>query len=131
MWTFDNHLEDFYGNFPGVGINNPGFRSPGINGYGSCVYLNGSAKQSITIYSPPFLNMAYTSFTLSAWVRANSFRTGGGNCADNAVFGQFDQNSKDRSLHIIVRNKKIYLGFYNDDTQGVMVLEPNVWYHVR
>lgn len=49
---------------------------------------------------------------------------------DNAIFGQFDQNILDRSLHIIVRNRRIYFGFYGDDTQGNITLSPGVWYHV-
>ena len=76
--------------------------------------------------------MAYTSFTLSVWVNANSLKNGTSSCcSDNAVFGQFDQNTQDRSLHIIVRSQRIYLGFYGDDTQGIQVLQPHTWYHVR
>lgn len=77
--------------------------------------------------------MAYTSFSLSAWVRANSFRNGCWMCCqgDNAIFGQHDQQTTDRSLHIIVRTQTIYLGFYADDVQGSLVLQPHVWYHVR
>lgn len=132
LWTFDNNLDDFYGNFPGVGINGPTYKSPGINGYGSCLYLNSSASQSVTILSPPFLNMAYTSFSLSAWVNANSLKNGSlGCCSDNAIFGQFDQNSQDLSLHTIVRDRYTYFGFYGDDTSGNTILESDVWYNVR
>ena len=132
LWTFDNNPLDFYGNFPGTPVNNPAYQTPGINGYGSCMYMNASANQSVTIPTPPFLNMADTSFSLSAWVIANSFRTVQvGYCRDNAIFGQFDQNTNDRSLHIIVRNRQIYFGFYNDDTQGNFTLDTNKWYHVR
>lgn len=133
LWTFDNDLEDFYGNFPGVSVNSPSYKHPGINGYGSCIYLNASAQQSVTVFTPPFLNMAYTSFSLSAWVKANSFRSGCGICCqgDNAIFGQHDQQTADRSLHIIVRTQSIYMGFYADDVQGSLVLQPHVWYHVR
>ena len=116
LWTFDNDLLEFYGNFPGTPINNPSYRFPGINGYGSCLYLNRTLNQSVTIATPPFLNMAFTSFSLSAWVNADSFQTGWWGCLDNAIFGQFDQNTPSRSLHIIVRNQRIYLGFYLDDT---------------
>ena len=77
--------------------------------------------------------MAYTSFSLSAWVKANSFRSGYWICCqgDNAIFGQNDQQTTDRSLHIIVRAQSIYMGFYADDVQGSLVLQPHVWYHVR
>ena len=63
--------------------------------------------------------MAYTSFTLEVWMYAQSLCNGG--CSDNALFGQFQQNTQDRSLHIIVRNQRIYLGFYSDDVQGNQV----------
>ena len=63
--------------------------------------------------------MAYTSFTLEVWMYAQSLCNGG--CFDNALFGQFQQNTQDRSLHIIVRNQRIYLGFYSDDVQGNQV----------
>ena len=128
MWAFDNDYTDLYGNFPGVGVNSPTFVSPGINGYGTCLYLTRAQSQSVTIYSPPFLNMAWTSFSLVAWVKATSFTNG--YMEDNAIFGQFDQNVQDRSLHIIVRTQLIYLGFYGDDSQGVITLYPGNWYHV-
>jgi hypothetical protein len=38
-------------------------------------------------------------------------------------FGQFQQNILDHSLHIIVRNRVIYLGFFGDDAQGTQVSE--------
>ena len=120
-----------YNNYPGVGINSPSYSSPGITGYGACLYLNKSAAQSATIYSPPFLNMAYTSFSLTAWVYANSLRGANGlSNGDNAVFGQHHNFTRDYSLHIIVRNQKIYLGFFNDDLQGNQILVPGAWYHV-
>ena len=128
LWAFDNDYLDLYGNYQGVGVNSPSFLSNGINGYGTCLYLNRSQFQSVTVYTPPFLNMAFTSFSLVAWVNAASFTNA--NLQDNATFGQFDQNVLDRSLHIIVRNQLIYLGFYGDDIQGTRVLQPGVWYHV-
>ncbi len=87
----------------------------------------------MTIYSPPFLNMAYTSFSLVAWVYATSLHNKNinGSNTDNAIFGQFENNTLDHSLHIIVRNQKIYMGFFNDDTQGNKTIYPGVWYHVR
>jgi hypothetical protein len=132
LWNFDNNLNDFYNNFPGTGMNGPGYSSPGINGYGSCLYLNASRNQSVTVYTPPFLNMAYTSFSLIAWVKPTTlrFNSSSPNDADSAIFGQFQNNTKDQSLHIIVRQQKIYLGFYNDDLQGNVTIYPGNWYHV-
>ena len=132
LWAFDNNLQDLYNNYPGVGINGPTYNSPGITGYGTCLYLNASASQSVTIYSPPFLNMAQTSFSLLVWAKAASFHNSliNGTYTDNAIFGQFESNTLDHSLHIIVRNQKIYLGFFSDDISGTITLYPGNWYHV-
>lgn len=131
LWSFDNNLLDLYNNFPGVAVNGPTYTSPGITGYGACLYLNATASQSMLVYSPPFLNMAYTSLTLFAWVKATTFHnTATGPYSDNAIFGQFEQNIRDHSLHIAVRNQYIYLGFFGDDISGTIFLRPGIWYHV-
>jgi hypothetical protein len=122
-----------YNNYQGVGVNGPTYSSPGINGYGSCLYLNGNSSQSVAVYLPPFLNMAQTSFSFLAWVKATSFDItliNNGTHRNNAIFGQFENNTKDHSLHIIVRNQKIYLGFYSGDITGNITLYPGIWYHV-
>jgi len=75
--------------------------------------------------------MAQTSFTLEAWVKAHSFHNvNSGPYSDNAIFGQFQNNTLDHSLHIIVRNQVIYLGFFSDDISGSTTLYPGNWYHV-
>ena len=74
--------------------------------------------------------MAYTSFSLVAWVKPNTLRNATSSTSDNAIFGQYENNTLDRSLHIIVRRQRIYLGFYSDDIQGNRILSPNNWYHV-
>ncbi len=109
-----------YNNFNGFGNNTPTYQSPGYNGGGSSIYLNRSARQAVTVFTPPFLNMAYTSFTFEAWMYAQSL-CNNITCTDNALFGQYDQNTQDHSLHIIVRNRRIYFGFYGDDLSGIQV----------
>ena len=122
FWGFDGNLQDLYNNFNGIGTNTPTYQSPGFNGAGSCLYLTKSLNQSVTIPTPPFLNMAYTSFTLQAWMNAQTLCNGTG-CTDNALFGQFQQNNFSRSLHIIVRNQRIYMGFFANDVSGNLVSE--------
>ena len=63
--------------------------------------------------------MAYTSFTIEAWMYAQSLCNGG--CWDNALFGQLEQNAQDRSIHFVVRQQRIYMGFFGDDLQGNLV----------
>ena len=131
LWTFDGNVDDFYNNFPGTPINAPTYSSPGINGYGTCLYLNSSHNQSVTVYSPPFLNMAYTSFSLVAWVKPTTLRNGTfSSQSDNAIFGQHQDSSNDHSFHVVIRQKKSYLGFYGGDSQGNIMLNPGNWYHV-
>lgn len=64
--------------------------------------------------------MAYTSFSLEAWIYAHTLYNNNP-FTDNAVFGQFENNTLDRSLHIIIRNQRIYLGFFSDDVVGNQV----------
>ena len=130
LWTFDNHTNDFYENYPGNGTNSPTYSSPGINGYGSCLYLNAANKQSITVNSPPFLNMAYTSFSLNGWIKPTTLHNSGATGFDSALFGQFDRNTTDYSFYITIRKQKPYFGFYFDDIQGTTVLSVGKWYHV-
>jgi hypothetical protein len=120
-----------YNNYQGVGINGPTFNSPGITGYGTCLYLTAAYNQSVTIYSPPFLNMAQTSFSLLTWVKAASFHnSNSGPYSDSAIFGQFQNNTQDHSFHITVRNQNTYFGFWSDDISGNRTLYPGIWYHV-
>ena len=120
FWGFDGNLQDLYNNFNGVGNNTPTYQTSGFNGAGSCLYLNRSQNQSVTIPTPPFLNMAYTSFTLQLWMNAQTL-CNNITCNDNAIFGQFQFNNLSHSLHIIVRNQRIYLGFFNNDVSGNQV----------
>ncbi|CAM4770536.1 unnamed protein product [Rotaria magnacalcarata] len=128
FWSFDNTLQDLYNNFNGVGNNGPTYSSPGYNGAGACILLTRSSSQSVTIASP-FLNFAYTSFTLEVWMYANTLYNSNP-YTDNAIFGQFDQNVLDKSLHIIIRNQRIYLGFFSDDVVGTQLLSAGQWYHM-
>ena len=57
MWKFDRNFLDACGIFNGVPTTYPNFVSPGIDGDGTCFYLNARARQSVTVRSPPFLNM--------------------------------------------------------------------------
>jgi hypothetical protein len=128
LWAFDGNLQDLYNNYPGVANSGLNYGSPGITGYGTCLSLAAASSQSVTVPSLPFLNMYQISFTLEAWIKANSFNNGAN--PDNAIFGQFQSNTQDHSLYISIRNQKTYFGFYSDDTSGSTTLSPNVWYHV-
>ncbi len=120
FWGFDGTLQDLYNNFNGQGSNGTTYNSPGYNGAGSCLWLTRSSAQSVIITTPPFLNMAYTLFTFELWIYAQT-PCNNHPYTDNAIFGQYQQNSTDQSLYISVRNQRTYFGFSFDDAIGSQV----------
>ncbi|UJR07308.1 hypothetical protein I4U23_011596 [Adineta vaga] len=129
-WGFDNNLQDLYNNFNGIGNNGPTYKSSTYNGIGTCLQLNQSLKQSLTISNPPFLNLANASFTFEIWLYADSFYSSNNSYTDNYIIGQFEQNLTDHSFYFIIRNHHAYFGFGNDDTIGNQILNKNQWYHL-
>ena len=122
-------MNDLCNRFNAIGVNNPTYSLPGYNGAGACLQLNKTLRQSVTIASPPFLNMSYTSFTVEAWIYANTLSEGS-NSVESHIFVQFDENANDKILHCTIRNRRIYLGFYYNDLSGNIVLNPREWYHL-
>jgi hypothetical protein len=116
FWSFDNTTQDLYNIYNAAGSNGPTFSSPGYNGAGACLSLSSSSNQSVSV-AAPFLNMANTSFTLEAWIYPNSFH----NSSDSAIFGQYEASTTDRALHITIRSRLIYFGFFGDDLSGTTV----------
>ena len=109
-------MQDLYSLYNTVGNNRPTFSSPGYNGAGACLWVSRGSSQSASVASP-FLNMVNRSFTLEAWIYPNTLNSG----TDYAVFGQFEAGITSRALHIIIRNQRIYFGFFADDLSGVTV----------
>ncbi|CAF3409239.1 unnamed protein product [Rotaria sp. Silwood2] len=107
-----------------MGQNEPAFASPGYNGAGSCLLLSQLQQQSVTVNTPPFLNMSFTSFTVEVWIYANTLYNND-SFMDNTIFGQFQQNTSDHSLYLTIRNQRIYFGFFDDDIQGNQVSDDN------
>ena len=63
-----------------------------------------------TLRSVDQLEFTESSFTAKAWVKIDDFST-----TDLPIFGT-DEKSADKGLHLIVRNQKPYLSFYDNDT---------------
>ena len=66
------------------------------------------------------------SWTVESWINAPALAAG----TDYWVWGTCTSATLDNCLHLIVRNQRLYMGFYNDDLGGSAVLAPNTWYHV-
>lgn len=119
FWGFDGTLKDLYNTYNGVGQNGPTFRSPGYNGAGSCLWLNASLLQLVTV-TDPFLIIAYKSFTVEAWIYANTIRYDD-RYPDRSILAQHQIPLVDRSFHLVIRDQQAYLGFANDDLTGSQV----------
>ena len=73
-----------------------------------------------------FLVPANTSWTFELWIYPQSVPSG----PDSPLIARCPSQSTDRCLHLIIRNQKVYFGFYNDDVSGVQTLVPLRWYHL-
>jgi hypothetical protein len=121
FWGFDGSINDLYNNYNGLG-GSSGYTyvSPDYGGSGSCLWLTRSTSQYVTMPNPPLLNMANISFTFEMWIYPQTL-CNTSPCTDNAILGQYEQNSTDRSFYITIRNQHIYVGFSYDDTVGTQV----------
>ncbi|AXJ01451.1 Concanavalin A-like lectin/glucanases superfamily protein [Cyclonatronum proteinivorum] len=66
-----------------------------------------------------------SSFTVEAWVRPNTIS------GDQAILGQaMPGNPDNRTLHLILRNGRVHMGFFGDDLQGQTDVPAQQWSHV-
>ncbi|HLN72591.1 MAG: LamG-like jellyroll fold domain-containing protein [Methylococcaceae bacterium] len=65
-------------------------------------------------------------FSVAAWVKIKEFLP---NKQDYCIIGT-KNNSYQQGIHLLIRNRKPYFGFYNNDLQGQTVLEAGTWYHM-
>ena len=67
------------------------------------------------------------SFSVSCWFLILRFNTE--DSGDNTIIGSGGQCHEYSTIHLITRNRKLYFGFYCNDTAGNHILDTNVWYH--
>ncbi|MGE5428070.1 MAG: LamG-like jellyroll fold domain-containing protein [Methylococcaceae bacterium] len=65
-------------------------------------------------------------FTVAAWVKIKEYLP---NKQDYCIIGT-KNNSYQQGIHLLIRNRKPYFGFYNNDLQGQTILEAGTWYHL-
>jgi len=65
-------------------------------------------------------------FSVAAWIKIKEYLP---NKPDYCIIGT-KNNSYQQGIHLLIRNRKPYFGFYNNDLQGKTVLETGVWYHL-
>ncbi|CAF2828970.1 unnamed protein product [Rotaria sp. Silwood2] len=125
FWSFDRNALELYN----TGLDGASFGSPtyttSFTGYGAAISFIRSSTQYIYITSR-ILPFNLRSFTIEAWI----YPIGFSNSNDYGIFGQCQAISNNSCLYFIVRNNKLYCGFYFNDLQGVTTLTMNTWYHV-
>ena len=124
LWPFDSTLQDTSSTFNGTPINNPIYSQRTITGYGSSLSLNSSMHQSVSI-AQPFLPLFNRSWTFEAWIYLYDVNR----AADFPILGQCTNAATSMCLHLLVRDKKLFLGFCNDDLHGSTAMIGSRWYH--
>lgn len=91
-------------------------------GGGSALNLGGALA---TNTGGSALGLANSSFTVEAWVKPSSVS------GDRTILGQNIGGDPDsRTLHLIIRNGRVHMGFFGDDLTGQTDVPAGQWSHV-
>jgi hypothetical protein len=122
-WGFDSNYNDLYNVYNGVGVNSPGFVTPGYNGQGAALSINASNSQYVLVST--YKNMTATSFTWEMWAYPTSLVD-----YDNLMVGMCQTPAPDLCLYLMVRQNATYFAFYGDDCWNNTAFVPiNQWHH--
>ena len=125
LWPFDSTLRDTSSTFNGTPTNDPTFSNSTITGYGSSLSLQASLRQSVSI-AQPFLPLFNRSWTFEVWIYLSNVD----GWSQYPIVEQCESRAKDLCLHLVVREKKIRLGFYDDDVDSKTEPLASRWYHI-
>lgn len=85
-----------------------------------------SKKSHVVLPKAEDLKLRDHDFTISAWIKVREFDKEG---KDLSIIGT-KGNSYQQSIHLVLRDKKPYFGFYANDLQGKTIIEPGQWRHL-
>jgi hypothetical protein len=126
FWSFDSNFNDQSSTINFSSVNNAErSNNMTITGYGSSLSLNAAQAQYLS-NGDSFLNLAQTSWTFELWI----YLLATTNNVDYPLIGQCQSNSKDKCLHLLIRDYRAYLGFYSDDCPSNQVIAQSRWYHL-
>ena len=72
------------------------------------------------------LNLRDHDFTVQVWLKIPKYLEGKN---DYCVLGS-KSSAYQQALHLLIRNGKPYMGFYNNDIEGNTLIESNKWYNI-
>jgi hypothetical protein len=85
-------------------------------------------SDSVDLASTADLGLKGSSFTIEVWIRGNEFNAGDYR-TDQAILGN-NSLATNNGLHLVVRDRRAYMGFSNNDTSATTILKDNTWYHL-
>lgn len=110
-----------------------------INGFNgkptNVLFTNDSTRSSVAVFGENSyiilpgaeeFKLRDHDFSVAAWIKIKEYLP---NKNDYCIIGT-KNNSYQQGIHLLVRNKKPYFGFYNNDLQGKTILEAGKWYHL-
>lgn len=121
-YNFDNNTDDISGH--GLNGNPIGvvFRKDSVRG--TVAFFNN--KSHVVMPKAEDFKVRDHDFTVAAWIKVERFLPGK---SDYCILGT-PTNSYQEGIHLVLRNRKPYFGFYSNDLEGNTLLEENRWYHV-
>lgn len=112
------------------------FSIKGFNGKPSNVtFTSDSTRSSVALFDENSyivlpgaeeFKMRDHDFSVAAWVKIKEYLP---NKRDYCIIGT-KNNSYQQGIHLLIRDRKPYFGFYNNDLQGKTILEAGRWYHL-
>lgn len=122
FYPFDNNINDISGK--GLNGNPIGvvFQKDSIRG--TVAFFNN--KSHAVLPKAEDFKVRDHDFTVAAWVKIEEFLPGK---TDYCILGT-PTNSYQEGIHLVIRNRKPYFGFYSNDLEGNMLFDENKWYHV-
>ena len=119
-WTFEQSTNDVSGNgYSGQLVNGGSFTTGYI---GQALELQNAYSQFV---NAPFVPLNSRSFTVEGWIYLDTLSPS----SDLDIFTQTESSNFSRRLHYVVRNNKLYMGFFANDLIATTSLTTSVWYH--
>ena len=124
IWRFNRSLSDQSETYIGHSQSTSIFSSFGVTGDNASLVLSRDSRESVFV-SHPFLELFNRSWTFEAWIYLKNLSQ-----KDYGIVGQCSKSEQNQCLHLNIRHKKLYFGFYSNDILDQQSLETEKWYHV-
>jgi hypothetical protein len=88
--------------------------------------INFTAQSLISLARAEELKIRDHDFTVSVWIKIPEYLAGKSDyCILSSKIASYQSG-----LHLVIRNKQPYMGFFNDDLAGRAIIEEGRWHHI-